>query len=930
MPQRTSNRTAAEAQTEVAGEHRRLTDLLARSDQLYRSMFDRSPLPMWMFDRETLRFVAVNEAAIRRYGYSREEFGELTLADLRPPEDVAALRQDVRQTAALSEPRVWRHRTKDGSTISVEIRANDFVLDGRSVRLVLANDVSEREHAQLQLRKTEEQLRHAQKMDAIGRLAGGVAHDFNNLLTVIEGYASMLHDALEDDPRQEDAAQIRRAAERAAGITRQLLTLSRHGISSPRSVDVDELITRFLPMLRRLVGEPVAVITRLHEVPPVVIDPGHFEQVLMNLAVNARDAMTQGGRLIIETRAAGFDEEAAAVRGLAPGRYVTVSVTDTGTGIEGAIRDRIFEPFFTTKVAGSGAGLGLSIVHGIVSQAGGSVRVYSEIGHGTTFRVHFPVGAEQVDAPVSAVVDPPRVLGPLTVLVVDDDREVRTLAGRVLGEAGCEVLEAASAEEARRVCVDHEGRLDAAVLDVILPDSRGDALIYELRDLRPQLEIVLMSGYPEGALAPNEETPASVANLLSKPFTPAELRAAVAGAVGMRSGEEGSGVVGGRRAAAFEVRPRVLLADDDAALRHLFSRILRDADLHVVEVESGGQALAELEKTAFDVVLSDVHMPGGGGLDLIREVRRIDLDVPVILITGMPDVESAAQAVEYGAFRYLTKPIDPDRLQRIVRRAARAHALARLRRDALSISGVHAGAADRAGLEVRFDQALEGTFMAFQPIVEASSGAVFGVEALLRSTEPSMHTPHSLLQAAAQLGRLPLLGRRVRALCAATFGSLPDRLTMFVNLHPEDLEDAELVDTAAPLTAVARRVVLEVTERASLDSGEHLTQRLARLRELGFRLAVDDIGAGYSGLGSFTALQPEFVKLDMMLVRHVDQSAVKQRTIAALCSLCHEIDCAVVGEGVETQDEREALVALGCDLIQGYLIARPSPQLPPC
>jgi EAL domain-containing protein (putative c-di-GMP-specific phosphodiesterase class I) len=300
----------------------------------------------------------------------------------------------------------------------------------------------------------------------------------------------------------------------------------------------------------------------------------------------------------------------------------------------------------------------------------------------------------------------------------------------------------------------------------------------------------------------------------------------------------------------------------------------------------------------------------------------------VILITGVPDIASAARAVEYGAFRYMTKPVEADVLERSVRRAARAHAMARLRRDALAISGAHASAADRAGLEVRFDQALEGAHMAFQPIVEASSGAAFGIEALLRSSEPSMATPQVLLQAAEQLGRLPLLGRRVRGLCAAAVGSLPEHLTMFVNLHPADLDDAHLVDPASPLTAVAGRVVLEVTERDSLDGGERLERRLARLRELGFRLAVDDIGAGYSGLRSFTDLQPEFVKIDVALVRDVDQSELKQRTIAALCRLCHDIGCAVVGEGVETQDERQTLVDLGCDLIQGYLIARPSPQLP--
>jgi two-component system, cell cycle sensor histidine kinase and response regulator CckA len=901
--------------------HAELAERLARSDELYRSMFERSPLPMWMFDRETLCFVAVNEAAVRHYGYSREEFLSLTLADLREPEDVPAMLEDVRRAGGASEPRVWRHRRKDGTPMSVRIHANDFVVDGRPVRLVLASDVTDQERAEALLRKTEHQLRHSQKMEAIGRLAGGVAHDFNNVLTVIAGYIAILEDSLEGDPRRVDAVEIRRAAERATAITRQLLTVSRHGIASPRSVDLSELVRGFLPMLRRLIGKTVEVRTLLDAVPPVVVDPTHLEQVLMNLAVNARDAMPQGGRLVVETKALEFDAESGALRGLEKGRYVTLAITDTGTGIEASIRDRMFEPFFTTKQSGMGTGLGLSIVHGIIEQAGGSVRVYSELGHGTTFRVHLPVASGDVLPAEVEMVEPPASLDPLTVLVIDDDAEVRALIARVLHDAGSQVLEAATGAEARRLAVEHEGRLDAAVLDVVLPDSRGDGLLHELRDLRPELEIVLMSGYPAGALDPRGGAPF---DLLNKPFTPAELRAAVAKAVSSsspqhRRGESPAGTLA-------ETRPRILVADDDAALRRLYSRVLENRGFSVVAVASGDEAIAAIERSSFDAILSDVHMPGGGGIDLMRGVRRFDLDVPVILLTGMPDVDSAAQAVEYGAFRYLTKPIEPERLAGTVGRAARAHALALLRRDAAAIGGAHAGAADRIGLEVRFEQALAAMYMEFQPVVEARTGTLFGVEALLRSTESTMPTPVSMLEAASQLGRLTLLGRRVRALCAAAFASGSEDQTLFINLHPQDLLDAELIEPEAPLTALAPRVVLEVTERARIDP-RGLGGRLSRLRELGFRLAIDDIGAGYSGLSSYAELTPEFVKIDISLVRGVHHSALKQRLIRALCTLCHESGCTVVGEGVESQDERDALLRLGCDLLQGYLIGRPSRQL---
>jgi EAL domain-containing protein (putative c-di-GMP-specific phosphodiesterase class I) len=326
-------------------------------------------------------------------------------------------------------------------------------------------------------------------------------------------------------------------------------------------------------------------------------------------------------------------------------------------------------------------------------------------------------------------------------------------------------------------------------------------------------------------------------------------------------------------------------------------------------------------------VVSDVEMPDGGGIDLLRAVRRVDLDVPVILMTGAPSLVAAAAAVEHGAFRYLTKPLDGSSFTRTVQHAARAHALARIRREAFSVSGSHAGVADRAGLEVRFDQAVENMFMVFQPIVHAGNGALFGVEALMRSSEPSIPNPAALLDAATQLGRLHLLGRRVRSLSAAA-AATGRTFSLFVNLHPEDLTDADLLDEAAPLTSIASRVVLEVTERASLESSPEMSQRLARLRALGFRLAVDDIGAGYSGLTSFTELEPHVVKIDMSLIRDVHKSSLKQRTIAALCRLCHEVGSLVVGEGVETDQEREVLIELGCDLLQGYLIGRPSRELP--
>jgi EAL domain-containing protein (putative c-di-GMP-specific phosphodiesterase class I) len=368
---------------------------------------------------------------------------------------------------------------------------------------------------------------------------------------------------------------------------------------------------------------------------------------------------------------------------------------------------------------------------------------------------------------------------------------------------------------------------------------------------------------------------------------------------------------------------RILLAEDDPDLRRVLGRLLQKGGVEVVAVDTGKKAIEELQHTSFDVIVSDVYMPEASGLDLIRALRHLDLDVPVILMSGVPDVSSAAAAVEYNAFRYLTKPVDTAALVKLVSHAARAHEFARLRREAFAVTAAQASAAQRTDLEARLTRALDGLWMALQPIFDVRTSSVFGMEALMRSTEESMPGPQLILDAATELGRLPQLGQRVRTLSAASAEARTE-IALFVNLHPDDVLDDDLIDEDAPLTRIASRVVLEITERSALHSSPELTARLSRLRQLGFRIAIDDIGAGYSGLTSFTELTPEIVKIDMALVRDVHRSVLKQRTIAALCKLCHEVGCLVVGEGVETVDERDCLVGLGCDLLQGYLLGRPA------
>lgn len=375
-------------------------------------------------------------------------------------------------------------------------------------------------------------------------------------------------------------------------------------------------------------------------------------------------------------------------------------------------------------------------------------------------------------------------------------------------------------------------------------------------------------------------------------------------------------------------RGKVLVVDDEAALRRLMARALEQAGHEVVQAEDGNAALVEVNRQQFDAILSDISMPGLDGVQLLREVRARDLDVPVILLTGNPSVESAMQAVEYGAFEYLAKPVELERIRTVVTRALGLGRIARAKRTAIEAFGrSHHQASDRAGLETTFTRAMSTLWAAFQPII-ASNGTCYGFEALMRSMEPALPHPGAVIEAAEKLDRLSELGARMRSLSAAPVVDDPNSGVLFVNLHPRDLFDDAMLALDSPLAAIADRVVLEITERASIEALGDARSRAAQLRERGFRIAIDDLGAGYAGLTAFAVLEPEIVKLDMTLIRGVESSAVKRKLIQSMTSLCHDLGMLVVAEGIETMAEFECIAALGCDLYQGFLLAKPGPAFP--
>jgi PAS domain S-box-containing protein len=611
------------------------------AEEYYRQLFGSVPLPVWVFDRETLRFLDVNETAIAHYGYSRNEFLSMTLAEVRPPEEVPRLKAAIARSAdGYASGEGWRHLKKDGTLIDVETNSRAIEFDGRPALITVVHDVTERRRAESELRrdrervqryfdttdvivlaldskgsitlinrkgcdllgwtesellgrnwiatclppsrraeatekladaksaepwktenfvltrsgeerliewhtsvlhdadgrvadvftsgtdvtdrrKLQQQYDHAQKMEAVGRLAGGVAHDFNNLLTVILSYSDfLLADFAPDDPRRKDVEAIQGAGVSASMLTRQLLAFSRQQVIQPKVMRVDELIASSASMLKRLIGEDVELATSLHAgTGAVKVDPGQLEQIVMNLAINARDAMPEGGRLLIESKNVDFDQGYSEDTSDRPaGRYVLLAVSDNGSGMDAETKARVFEPFFTTKGPGKGTGLGLATVYGIVKQSGGFISLYSEPGNGTSFKIYFPLIDEAPVTPDQAVAKPaPR--GTETILVAEDEAAVRSILRLVLERQGYRVLEAPDGERALDIAARHEGPIDLLVTDVVMPRLSGRIVADRFWAIRPGARVLFTSGYTDDAIVHHGVIEAGM-QFLQKPYTP--------------------------------------------------------------------------------------------------------------------------------------------------------------------------------------------------------------------------------------------------------------------------------------------------------------------------------------------------------------------------------------------------------------------------
>ena len=638
-PEALAQMERAAASLAIALEQRRTQDALRVSEERYRLISENTADVIWLLDVDSGRYTYVSPSVRHLSGYSLEEIIGSELAFTLTPESYqSAARRIAEVVAAL----------KSGESVPTLVQQVDYVRKGGAVVraevsttllpsrqghgaeiLGVTRDITERVQA-------EERFMQAQKLESIGRLAGGVAHDFNNLLTVINGYSNMaLAELSPDDPMHESVSEILHAGERAAALTAQLLMLSRKQVVQTKAVNLNGIIVEVEKMLGRVIGEDIRLKSVLSpDLGWVLADPGQLHQILMNLAVNARDAMPSGGTLLIET---------ANVQPAGSGaRSVQLKVTATGIGMTKEVLSNIFEPFFTTKQAGEGTGLGLATVYGIVKQCGGSVGVTSELGQGTTFRIDLP-WIEPVDSlEEEPKRDPSTLRGTETVLVVEDQEQLRRMVGSVLRSHGYKVHEAANPGEALLDAERYAGPIHLLLTDMVMPGMSGRELAGRLKRLRPNMQIMFMSGYSERAMLDRQTLDGAY---LAKPFSPQAL------AVKVRE------VLGAPRAAGT-----ILVADNEPGVRGMLRKILAGVGYRVLEARNGKEALQQIETSEVDLLITDLAMPEQEGIETIRMLHRVRPGLKIIAMSGQFAGALLEAPERFGAQASIRKPIQPDAL----------------------------------------------------------------------------------------------------------------------------------------------------------------------------------------------------------------------------------------------------------------------------
>ncbi len=776
-------------------------------------------------------------------------------------------------------------------------------------------------------REAEEALARSQRLELIGRLSAGIAHDFNNILSAIMGYSELAALGLGEQRQKAHLDGVIHAAERGALLTRKLLdhSRSRSAVKSG-TADLLKVVEQNFQMTQRLAGPAIRIRLSLDSEPMFVrLDATSLEQILFNLVANARDAMPDGGEIAIAV-----SRISAATDAPSGPQTVRLAVTDTGKGMDALTSARIFEPFFTTKALGTG--LGLATCRMLAEQAGGSMRASSELGKGTQVLADFPLAPPVAIKPTGGTT--PAIFGHAggaRCLLVEEDALLRRASAQALQHAGFVVIEAPSAEAACRELTEQASALTLMICDMT-QSGRPAAEVFALaRELAPGMELIATSGHVGQAVT---DCGPGV-SLLWKPFaatTLARWALDALGAVAPALVPDLLAPLPALRPVSANVpqSPKVLVIDDDDGVRKYLAELLELEQFVVVQAATATEGLAAARQHELQLAIIDVVLPDGDGIQLLDGLREVDPLLPMLIVSGQASVESAQRAMQRRAAGMLLKPIAPDVFQQTVERVLKEGQLQRLQHKLLMARSEYQPLVlDLPNTERQFAESLAQVYVVFQPLVRAHDKSTYAFEALLRSHGP-MSSPADLIEAAEILGRIEELGRQIRGCISRVLTEHPSRFEpVFVNLHPSEFRAELLLREDEPLLPFAPRIVWEVTERAQISLREEdVTSTVAQLRAMGYRVAIDDLGEGYAGLSLLVSLAPDVAKIDMSLVRGLEQSHMKRALVSSLVSVCHRARTLVVAEGVETEVQAALLSEMGCDLLQGYWFARPGPPFP--
>ena len=918
---------------------------LAQMESRYRGLLEAAPDGMVVVNPGG-EIVLLNAQAEKQFGYHRDELLGQNVKDIIPEGFAERLIADALRTTAEALAQqigtgIELHgRRKDGNQFPIEIMLSPLESAEGILITAAIRDISER-------KQLARQLQQSQKMEAVGQLTGGIAHDFNNLLTVIIGNLGLLDLLVSDNEAALKRVQTaQKAAARGADITRRLLAFSSNDGLKPSFVSLGDSIQNMIEMASRGLGLDIKIMTDFDpSVPPIFVDSAGLESALLNLVVNARDAMPTGGSIIVSSLLRHLDDTHPAVKtgDLKKGLYVCVKVTDTGLGMSRETLDRACEPFFTTKPHDKGSGLGLSMVYGFVKQSGGGVRIYSELGHGTTVSFYLPIVADQSQAvPVDATRPCDEKLGG-TVLVVDDEIDILEVAVAFLEKMGFTTLEANDGASALKIIAQH-GEIDLMITDIVMPGGmNGAVLAQKARILRPRLRIIFSSGFPAEAL--KEKTiPLIDGPLLRKPYQRTEFAAVV-----YRVMEAGSAqpaelnipvppdnvqplsrplVEENERNAA--ARQKILVVDDDDDIGEFVSAAAKAIGCQCTVTTHGATFLEKLSPDT-TLVLLDLMMPGMDGIELLRLLAERNCKADIVLISGvgMRTIESAGQLGEIlglSIVGHLQKPFPMADLKKLLQRLPGFEA------PPIVHSSPRAPILKKE-LQLAVDN--DEFVVYYQPQIDIATGHILGVEALVRWQHPKhgLIFPDAFIDLMEQLGLINELGWIVANHGMRDIGKFANgdgkAVALSLNASAKSLHDLNFPDT---LVSIAEKhgvspadLTIEITESGLIKELSKTLDILTRLRMKQVKLSIDDFGTGYAMLQQIKNIPATELKIDKSFVHEMMSSARDRIMVQRTIEMAHDLGMQVVAEGVETQEQLDLLRSNGCDIAQGYLFSHPIP-----